>query len=183
MVGCGSVLDRVILIFGHCVVMRSLSSLLKLLALLLPVALPATAIALPQAAVWQQAHSAGHQHGGGTSHSHGSLAVPAGVPQPSVQLQVERDRKSGWNIRLVTDNFRFAPEELDQTNRVDSGHAHLFLNGQKIARLYGPWYHLNSLPAGKQTLMVELTSNQHNVLTVNGKPVIAKVTVEVPATR
>ncbi|WP_338442485.1 hypothetical protein VZG28_05930 [Synechococcus elongatus IITB4] len=156
---------------------------LKTATLLLTVVLPTAALAFPQTAAWQQAHSTGHQHQSGANHAHGSLAVPAGAPQPTVKLKVERDRKSGWNIRLITENFRFAPEELDQTNQVDSGHAHLFLNGQKIARLYGPWYHLSSLPVGKQTLMAELTTNQHNVITVNGKPVMAKITVEVPASK
>ncbi|ABB57662.1 hypothetical protein [Synechococcus elongatus] len=161
-------------------------STLKTAVLLLPLAIPTAALALPQTAVWRLADAQNHQHQNhqhqsGAGHSHGSLAVPTGTPQPTVNLVVERDRKSGWNLRLTTTNFQFAPEELDKTNRVDSGHAHLFLNGKKIARLYGPWYHLASLPAGKQTLMVELTSNQHNVITVNGQPVIAKVTVDVPA--
>lgn len=149
------------------------------LAALLPLGLSTVALALPQAPVWQQAHSSGHQHDSDTHHSHGSVAVPVGAPLPTVKLEVERDRKSGWNVRLITKNFRFAPEDLDQTNQVDSGHAHLFLNGQKVARLYGPWYHLADLPAGKQTLMVELTSNQHNLITVNGKPVRDQVTLEV----
>lgn len=60
------------------------------------------------------------------------------------------------------------------------GHAHVYVNGAKIGRLYGPWLHLPNLPKGEVTVEVTLNANDHRPLAVNGAPITARevLTVE-----
>ena len=41
------------------------------------------------------------------------------------------------------------------------GHAHLYIDGQKIARIYSNWHHIKEIPAGAKELTVTLNSNEH----------------------
>ena len=100
---------------------------------------------------------------------------------PQVTLTVEPDSMAGWNLQLETTNFTFAPERVNRASVVTEGHAHLFINGEKITRLYGSWYYIPSLPAGEHELRVELNGNGHETLTAEGQPIGATVKIEVPA--
>lgn len=120
----------------------------------------------------------GHGHGG---MHHGSLEIPEGQPVPQVTVTVEPDSLTGWNLQLQIADFEFAPERVNQASVVTEGHAHLFINGEKITRLYGPWYYIPFLPPGEHELLVELNGNGHETLTTGGKPIAATVKIKVPA--
>ncbi len=89
---------------------------------------------------------------------------------PRLALDVQEDMHGGWNVRLITQNFEFTPEECGEGHIDGHGHAHLYVNGEKVARLYGPWYHIKSLPQGKHEVKVTLTSNEHAEYAVDGIP-------------
>jgi len=123
----------------------------------------------------------GHDHG---DHAHGSVEIP-GVGHdhhdvidltydaaPDLSLELTRDSMSGWNLRVETQNFRFAPEHAGQTDTPGEGHAHVYVNGEKIARLYGHWLHIPSLPENAQ-VEVTLNSNEHKTLRIDGVPISA----------
>jgi hypothetical protein len=40
----------------------------------------------------------------------------------------------------------------------------LYINGEKVSRVYGPWLHLPTLPPGRNEITVELNANNHQVL-------------------
>lgn len=103
--------------------------------------------------------------------------VATDQPQPRLALDVHEDMHGGWNVRLITQNFEFTPEECGQGHIDGHGHAHLYLNGEKIARLYSPWYHINSLPKGKHDFKVVLTSNEHAEYAINGIPLSVEKSV------
>jgi hypothetical protein len=113
-------------------------------------------------------------------HHHDMMAVPAGQPVPSVEIQVHPDPVSGWNLEILTTNFRFAPERVNQANQPNEGHGHLYINGEKVSRIYGNWLHLPELPTGRNQITVGLNANSHATLTHNGEPIEATVVVEVP---
>ena len=122
-------------------------------------------------------HDMGHQHGG---HHHGTLAIPEGQPVPSVALAIHDDALTGWNLELELQNFTLAPERVNQASNATEGHAHLYINGEKLTRLYGPWYYISALPAGEHEVRVELNANGHELLMHNGDAIADTVILEVP---
>ena len=105
-------------------------------------------------------------------HSHGeAMQVEAVEPLPSVTVEVIPDPTGGWTLRAVPTNFRLAPENVS-TDHVDGeGHMHLYVDGRKVTRLYGEWLQLPALEPGHHEIRVELSSNDHSVITIDGIPV------------
>ena len=114
-------------------------------------------------------------------HGHGDvLNVAEGLPVPTVDIEVLKDPMSGWNLRVDTTNFEIVPENAS-TDHVDGeGHMHLYVNGEKITRLYSSWYHLGELKPGEHEVVVNLSSNDHAIMAVDGDVIDARVTVVVP---
>lgn len=98
------------------------------------------------------------------SHMHSMLRVDPASPTPTVSIEAERDAKDGYNLHVVTANFRFAPEHVNGEPLQNEGHAHLYVNGAKIARLYGSWFHLpgSALREGDNEISVTLNANDHS---------------------
>jgi hypothetical protein len=119
-------------------------------------------------------------HGEHESHGHSSIEVDATQPIPQVSIAIVADSASGWNLEITTTNFEFSGATVGQANSPNQGHAHLYANGEKIARVYGNWYHIPQLPSGEVTLEVVLNSNQHQALTYNGTPIAAAEVVTIP---
>lgn len=107
---------------------------------------------------------------------HESIDV-TGDTAPTVLIKVTKDAKSGWNVHVDTTNFRFAPEHAGQENIAGEGHAHLYVDGQKVSRLYGPDYHYDEKLTGEHTFRVALNGNNHAEYRADGKPVVAEVTI------
>ncbi|WP_205855855.1 hypothetical protein [Phytoactinopolyspora endophytica] len=107
------------------------------------------------------------------------LREAPGQEAPGVTMEVTEDPASGWNIYLDAEHFTFAPERAGEEARPTEGHAHLYLDGEKIARLYGAWYHLpaSAVPEGEHTLMVQLNANDHTAWAVDGAAVSAETTI------
>lgn len=131
-------------------------------------------------------HGAGHHDGHGeASHGadahHGSLAVADPEQVPSLTIVVVPDTHHGWNVEVQTEHFTFAPERVNQANQQNEGHAHLYVDGSKIARLYGNWYHIDHLEPGTREITVSLHANGHEVWTYDGEAIAETVTVEVSA--
>ncbi|MBC9715381.1 hypothetical protein H9Y04_22795 [Streptomyces sp. TRM66268-LWL] len=94
---------------------------------------------------------------------------------PSVELAVRPDSVDGWNIQLSVREFRFTPDSVGGGALPGRGHAHLYLDGRKLARVYGEWYHLpaSAVPEGGHTLTARLYADDHTAWAVDGKPVEA----------
>jgi hypothetical protein len=113
----------------------------------------------------------------GNGHMHGEpVEVPDGVPDPAVEIQVLEDPKSGWNLKVVTTDFLFAPQRASTDNVWGEGHAHLYIDGVKVGRLYTEWYHIGGLDKGDHTVRVTLNTNDHMDLSVDGEMVEDSVT-------
>ena len=90
---------------------------------------------------------------------------------PVVDLQVVPLDDGTYNVRIQTMNFVFAPHHVGMTPMDGEGHAHLYIDDVKIARVYGEWYHLDSLPDDAEMISVALYANNHQPLVVEGKAV------------
>ncbi|WP_421999547.1 hypothetical protein [Roseovarius mucosus] len=117
-------------------------------------------------------HSA-HDHGGST---HATL-TEAGTPAPMLDLTLHADGAQSRNLHIGVENFTFDPEGVNGPHMPGHGHAHLYLNGIKIARAYGPWMQLDALPVGSHELRVTLNANDHTQLAVGGVPIEATIAV------
>jgi len=89
-------------------------------------------------------------------------------PYPEMQLKVDKDTMDGFNLSIVTRNFRFTPKKVNKTNSPNEGHAHIYINGEKI-RQYSPYFHLSSklLHKGKNKIRVSLHANDHSHFVVD----------------
>ena len=108
----------------------------------------------------------GSEHG---EHKHGKMEVPQGEAVPTVDVVVLKDAKKGWNLEAKVTNFKFAPEKVNTAAETGEGHAHLFINGKKITRLYSSWYYIKNLEPGENTVKVTLNANNHADWTSGGK--------------
>jgi hypothetical protein len=122
-------------------------------------------------------HEDDHTSSGDTSHMHGTYEVSA-AEAPSVSLAVVEDAKSGWNVMLTTDRFTFTPEDVNGPNVTGEGHAHLYVDGVKVARLYGPAFHYPEDFDGTRTFRVTLNANDHSEYAVDGEVIEAVVDVK-----
>jgi hypothetical protein len=95
---------------------------------------------------------------------------------PTINVVLHADPAGGWNIELRTTNFRFSPEHVSQAHHDGEGHAHAYLNGRKIARLYGHWMQLPAVKSG-DVVAVGLYSNDHKALSVGQKAIVASVSI------
>ena len=122
----------------------------------------------------------GHHHPEADRAGHGgTIDLPAGPDAPTLDFRVAKDAASGWNLHIVTTGFRFAPESVNAPHRPGEGHAHVYVDGKKVARIYGPRFHLGALPPGEVTLSVTLNANDHSALAIAGRPLTAEKTITV----
>lgn len=126
-------------------------------------------------------HLAGMDHG---NMDHSAMHdTPVDVPAadaPGLSVMITPDPMAGFNLHVMTENFTFSPERASLANVTGEGHAHVYINGEKLGRLYNPWMHLAGLPKGEVEVRVTLNTNDHRPLAVNGTPVSAlqMITVE-----
>lgn len=118
-----------------------------------------------------EAEMASHVHEDGMAHDHGKAMELSADNAPIVDLQVLPLSDGSYNIRVQTMNFIFAPQNVDGDPVDGEGHAHLYVDGEKIARLYGEWYHVSDLPEDAAMISVALYANNHQPLAVDGDPI------------
>lgn len=120
------------------------------------------------------------------AHTNGATSVHeiSQEAAPRVNLEIKKDPTGGYNVHVVTNNFVWRPEMASMKHIPGEGHAHVFLDGRKIMRIYNEWFHLNtyqfSTRSGEQLLSIEFVGNDHAPYTIDGLPVGAEQIVDVP---
>lgn len=115
-----------------------------------------------------------------SKHQHGEMLVlKSDEHSPSIEISARPDIVSGWNLNIKTSNFRFAPENASGAHVTGEGHAHIYINNVKIARIYGSWFHIGQLATGTNTVTVTLNTNDHRQIAVGGKPLSASLMLNV----
>jgi peptidoglycan hydrolase-like protein with peptidoglycan-binding domain len=112
-----------------------------------------------------------------------SIDVAAWPSVPTVEIVAHPDAMVGWNLEIKTTNFRFAPEHASGAVLPNEGHAHLMVDGKKLARVYGNWFHIPkeaALTSGSHEVHVTLNANDHSDLVAAGVTIGAKATITVP---
>ncbi len=117
----------------------------------------------------------------GMVHDHQSVPVPDKAAIPKLEVQLFRDIKSGFNLHLKIMNFNIEPPEFESVeDNLLSGHAHLYINGEKIQRIYGRYVHLPEklFRPGVNMIMVSLNAHNHDVWTKDNKQILASVAIQ-----
>lgn len=67
-------------------------------------------------------------------------------------------------MQILSRNFKFTPAAANREIVANEGHAHIYVNGVKIARIYSDWYHLPSslISLGVNAVTVTLNANDHS---------------------
>jgi len=146
-------------------------------------ALPVVAVAAVLAVYLSNSSPVEHAH---AAHHHQTQPVPANALPPEVSLQVIKDAMSGFNLTLLLKNYQLMlpADDLAQTTVVDnaslSGHAHLYVNGEKIQRVYGRFVHVPKtlLKVGENTIRVTLNNHNHANWTLGGDIVQSELTLQ-----
>ncbi|NNC91251.1 MAG: hypothetical protein HKN80_02040 [Acidimicrobiia bacterium] len=129
-----------------------------------------------EAAVTSHAHAAGEPT---HAHSMSEMVEAVGPDLPSVVLTVTADPVSGFNVYARCTNLTWAPDKAGLDHVDGEGHGHLYVDGEKVARIYGEWYHLTGLAPGTHEVKVSLNANTHAAYAVDGVEVADSVTIEV----
>ena len=106
-------------------------------------------------------------HGDGGHHA---STIEAVTTMP-VALKVTADQISGANVQILTEGFTWAPENANGAHVEGEGHAHIYVDGVKISRVYTPWHHLGNLTPGEHEIRVTLKANSHQEYTIGGTKV------------
>jgi len=124
-------------------------------------------------------------------HSHLPITVPTDALKPKLSLSIEKDAMSGYNLTLNHKNYQFVMPPLnatmmelmkpyvdEKTNTVE-GHAHLYVNGTKIQRVYGKYLHLpeSLFTQGTNSISITLNNNGHMTWNVDEKQIVSTIYV------
>ena len=118
--------------------------------------------------------SSAHQHGAAAHDS-----IESEVPI-SVSFTTEVDDHGVVDVQITTEGWLWTPDNVDGEHVPGEGHAHIYVDGVKIDRVYGPSYRLEGLEPGERQVRVTLNSNSHDELTYGGNAVEAVSIVTIP---
>lgn len=123
-----------------------------------------------------------HAHTMPTSGGQHTTTAPRQAPQGmAISIRVKADPMKGYNLFLQTRKLAWAPEHASSAHRRGEGHAHLYVDGVKRTRLYGPAFYLGELTPGRHLIRVTLNGNDHRDYVRGARPIAAETTVDVPA--
>ncbi|MBO6657194.1 MAG: hypothetical protein JJ934_09885 [Pseudomonadales bacterium] len=101
----------------------------------------------------------------------------AGLRVPELAMILARDSEDGFNLHVDLANFQMESpaartEPLKNSVR---GHAHLYLNGVKLTRLYAKDLHLPArlFRSGMNSLQISINDHNHAVWAVGNDPIQA----------
>lgn len=115
-------------------------------------------------------------------HAHSMVQIPEGVALPSLRINLSKDAMSGFNLEIGTENFELEPPEAASccNDKVLEGHAHIFINGEKIYRAYSRYIHLPKglFKEGINQVMVSLNDHDHNTWSKGPRMVMSTLVID-----
>jgi hypothetical protein len=120
-------------------------------------------------------------HVGAESGGEDQHAKTIEAPQEmSVSVSAAPDDKSGANLSIATTGLTFAPDKVDQPHVPGEGHAHVYVDGVKLGRVFANDHYISDLKPGERTIRITLNANSHEQFARGGQPVEATTTVVIP---
>ncbi|MBO8163185.1 MAG: hypothetical protein H0Z34_05585 [Brevibacillus sp.] len=82
--------------------------------------------------------------------------------QSMPELQVKHEVKGkDLHLQLSVSGFSFSLENMGKQNKQGEGHAHLYVDGKKVAKIFDRHFVYRDLPPGRHQVVVELAHNNH----------------------
>lgn len=101
----------------------------------------------------------------------------AGYPKselPSIWMEIKKDAVSGYNIQFNTIKFNFTPDKINTEHVMGEGFVNLYVNGEKVSRVYCDKFHLDLKEPGTYEIVATLNTNMQSEYCVRGTPISAK---------
>lgn len=115
-----------------------------------------------------------------SEHSVGVMDLTGAELVPEVTLiEVLPESADSYNLHVEIDNWTFTPEQTGEPTIANEGHAHVYVDGLKVGRMYGNWYHLGAMQPGEHRIVVTLNGNDHTEFLVDGELIGAETTVRI----
>lgn len=118
--------------------------------------------------------SLGHDHAGHDHAEPEEALVEWTGPPANLTLGLAADKGNAMNLNIKADGFTFTPETVNTDPTPGTGHAHVYLNGEKIRRVYTPWVHIETVLPG-DVIRVTLNADNHAAWGENGTPITAEI--------
>jgi hypothetical protein len=119
-----------------------------------------------------------HDHAGHDDDNHDTSSLLQWTgPPANLSLGFTSDAANALNLNIQADGFIFTPETVNTDPTPGTGHAHVYLNGEKIGRAYGPWFHIETVLPG-DVIRVTLNADNHAPWGDNGTPIAAEITYQ-----
>jgi hypothetical protein len=87
------------------------------------------------------------------------------APIPGVRIvEAKRDLMGAYSVRIETSNFTFTPDRVDEESAPNEGHAHVYVNNEKVGREYAEWIYVPASffsESGPNRITVTLNANTH----------------------
>lgn len=90
---------------------------------------------------------------------------------PEVDLTLKRGEDNTYIVVIDTDNFMWADESEEDRLRLGEGHAHIYVNGNKVASTYASEFTLPELDQGVHEVTVSLVAGDHREYALNNWPI------------
>ena len=93
-------------------------------------------------------------------------------PTPTIQIMPPTTPNAdGFKVQLALDNIELVVAPDGAAHIDGQGHAHIYLNGLKLGRLYEDNFEIGSLQPGNYALRIGLNTNDHRPYVTSGQPV------------
>lgn len=108
-----------------------------------------------------------------------TFGVPQNKPIPTVSFTLQKEPNTQeWDVHILTTHFTFTPNKVGEKPVLGEGHVHLFIDS-KLYVVLGPWFHIDTLPKGKHTILLRLANNDHSTYAVSGSYIQTSETLNV----
>lgn len=125
-------------------------------------------------------------------HSHLPIDLPENIITPRLSVILRKDTMEGYNLTLNTKHYSLIPPPEDASmaelmkasiNKklgIAEGHAHLYINGVKIQRVYGHYVHIpqSRFKNGINTVSVTLNNHGHMYWLAEHKKILSTLYVD-----
>lgn len=82
------------------------------------------------------------------------------APKPQMEVSY---KLTGSDLQLSFElkHFELSLDRMDKGNKYGEGHIHLYVDGQKVTKIFENEYTLKGLSTGKHEIKIELAHNNH----------------------